>query len=259
MLNLISVNIEGKRHLDKIERLLEQVRPDVVCMQEVFVDDVSRLSDALARAMDGTVTAQFTPIVFKTSDGLDKTADEIATGTHELIEFGNLIMTVLPATGLQEQYYYGDRAHLRVHRSGVLTDIALVLSSLVLEKDGATFQVATTHFCKNHEGSVTSDFQREQVVGLLQSLEQLGNFIVCGDFNAPRGGEIFTMLAERYTDNIDASYTSSIDPDLHRAGHLPYMVDGLFTTPEYVVTHMHFETGVSDHYAIVATIERAAQ
>jgi endonuclease/exonuclease/phosphatase family metal-dependent hydrolase len=259
MLSLLSVNIEGKRHLDKIERLLEKVRPDIVCMQEVFVDDVPRLSDALARATDASVTVRFTPIVFKTADGVDKTADEIATGTHELIEFGNLIMTTLPAAAFQEQYYYGDRAHLHVHRSDILTDVALVLSSLVVEKDGEAFQVATTHFCKNHEGNITSDFQREQAVRLLQSLDRLGNFIVCGDFNAPRGGEIFTMLAERYKDNINPSYTSSLDPDLHRAGPLPFMVDGLFTTPEYKVTHMHFETGVSDHYAIVATIECAAQ
>lgn len=243
MLNLLSVNIEGKRHLDKIERLIEQVRPVVVCMQEVFEDDIPRLIHTLTLGLGKKVVTYFTPILLKKEN--DRT-----------IEFGNLIISTLPTQAYQEQYYLGGRDSLKMHRSGIFTDLALVLSSVVVEKDETTFQIATTHFCKSESGNITSDFQRMHIRGLLEKLEALNECIVCGDFNAPRGGEIFTMLANRYTDNINSMYTTSLDPDLHRAGPLPYMVDGLFTTPEYKVTHMHFETGVSDHYAIVASIER---
>ncbi|MEY2641022.1 MAG: hypothetical protein RL150_415 [Candidatus Parcubacteria bacterium] len=256
MLNLVSVNIEGKRHFSKIEQLLVQIKPDIVCMQEVFENDIARLEAMVASYTGMSVVSYFTPILLKTSDGVDKTQKDLDDGEYVLIPWGTLIVTTLPTTAYREQYYFGNRDRLNVHRAGIFTDVALALSSVVVQKDGQLFQVATTHFCKNEPGDVASDFQREQIVGLLQALKELKDVIVCGDFNAPRGGEIFTMLAEKYKDNIDSSYTTSLDPDLHRAGPLPYMVDGLFTTPEYKVTHMHFETGVSDHYAIVATIER---
>lgn len=256
MLKLLSVNIERKRHLDKIIALIDRVQPDVVCMQEVFEDDVMLLAETLQNQSNKEVVIHFTPIIFKTDDGIDKTEEEYRDGQFSLMPFGNLILTTLPATDFNEQYYYGSKEDLKIHRSGVYTDIALALSSVRVKKDDAVFHIATTHFCKNEVGSVASDFQRERIVGLLEALKNLKDVIVCGDFNAPRGGEIFTLLAERYQDNIAPEYTTSLDPDLHRAGPLPYMVDGLFTTPEYKVTHMHFETGVSDHYAIVAEIER---
>ena len=48
--------------------------------------------------------------------------------------------------------------------------------------------------------------------------------------------------AAHWHDNIPEGYTSSIDPALHKAGPLPLMVDGLFSTPDYrvvdVVMHL---------------------
>jgi endonuclease/exonuclease/phosphatase family metal-dependent hydrolase len=250
MLKLLSVNIEGKKHLNKIVDLIERVQPDVICMQEVFEDTIEELNANFG----GEVF--FSPIVLKTKDGIDKTEEELARGPFETVRFGTMILSRLPVSNATEDYYFGDREVLRMHRSGFYTDIALVLSSVDAEKDGVLFRIATTHLCKSETGEVVSEFQRDSTHKLLDAMGKLGELIACGDFNAPRGKEIFSLINEKYTDNISPEYTTSLDPDLHRAGPLPYMVDGLFTTPAYKVTHMHFETGVSDHYAIVAEIER---
>jgi len=45
---------------------------------------------------------------------------------------------------------------------------------------------------------------------------------------------------------------------LHRAGPLPYMVDGVFSTGEYGVSKVRLHQGVSDHCAITCTIGRSS-
>lgn len=81
--------------------------------------------------------------------------------------------------------------------------------------------------------------------------------MLAGDFNAPRGGESFSAIAARYRDNIPPNYQTSIYAPLHRSGQdLELMVDGLFTTPGYRAENVELTSGMSDHYAIVADIEK---
>ena len=78
--------------------------------------------------------------------------------------------------------------------------------------------------------------------------------VLCGDFNAPRGGEIFTRLATQSRDNVPSHYVTSIDPKLHRAGPLQLMVDGLFSTDGYRLSEVVLHNGVSDHCTITAVV-----
>ncbi len=250
MLKLLSVNIEGKKHIDKILDLIERVNPDVICMQEVFEDTI----DELNANFGGKVF--FAPMLLKAQDGRGRTLEEWQQDPIERVRWGVAVFCRLQIMHSNEMYYVGSRDSLQLHRRHVFTDVVMPLLSLEVEKDGEMFRIATTHFCKSETGNDVSDFQRDSVYKLLDAMGKLGEHIACGDFNAPRGKEIFSLINSKYTDNIDPSYTTSLDPDLHKAGPLPFMVDGLFTTPEYKVTHMHFETGVSDHYAIVAEVER---
>ena len=82
------------------------------------------------------------------------------------------------------------------------------------------------------------------------------SFVLTGDFNAPRGGEIFAELASRYKDNIPNHYQSSLDPDLHRVKNLKLMVDGLFSTPDYNLGEVRLINGVSDHLAVAAKVSK---
>ena len=67
-----------------------------------------------------------------------------------------------------------------------------------------------------------------------------------------------------YTDTIPANYTSSLDKTLHRKGDDPsrahlftdFMVDYLFTKPDYQASDVRLEFGISDHAAVVATISK---
>jgi endonuclease/exonuclease/phosphatase family metal-dependent hydrolase len=87
----------------------------------------------------------------------------------------------------------------------------------------------------------------------MEKLSGLPDFILTGDFNAPRGRATWDTLAAKYKDNIPARYTSSIDPS-HRAGESPYVVDGIFTTPEYEARNVELHEGISDHKAVTATV-----
>jgi hypothetical protein len=97
----------------------------------------------------------------------------------------------------------------------------------------------------------------------MQILGTMGEFVLGGDFNAPRGGEMFSVLSSAYTDNIPLQYKTSLDLTLHRAARErgpqlgDKMVDGLFSTPAYSVSDVRLVDGVSDHMAVVATISKS--
>jgi endonuclease/exonuclease/phosphatase family metal-dependent hydrolase len=126
-------------------------------------------------------------------------------------------------------------------------------------KDDIPYRIATTHFTWSEKGRAT-DTQREHLHSLLSALETEKELVLCGDFNMPRGGELFSTLAERYKDTIPPEYVTSIDVSLHRnrlddpEELSQKMVDGLFTTPEYLAQNVRLVSGLSDHMAITATI-----
>lgn len=130
-----------------------------------------------------------------------------------------------------------------------------------VRQGGTSYRIGTTHFIWTPDGQ-PDEHQRQDLKSLFVALKAQDDMVFCGDFNAPRGGEIFSELAKRYTDNIPQHYTGSIDVSLHRAGQIDaerlghLMVDGLFTTPGYVATDVRLQFGVSDHAAVVATITK---
>jgi len=87
-------------------------------------------------------------------------------------------------------------------------------------------------------------------------VQGLGETVLTGDFNAPRGREIFSHIASVFKDNVPDHVSVSLDPLHHRAGALPYMVDGIFSTPGYRVTEVEQHFGLSDHTAFSATVFR---
>jgi endonuclease/exonuclease/phosphatase family metal-dependent hydrolase len=133
--------------------------------------------------------------------------------------------------------------------------IRFVFARAQIKKDNKIFHVGTAHLPVTERGSVT-EYQREALQGFLSVLENEKEIVFVGDFNAPRGGEIFSAIAAKYTDNVPQEYLSSLDPKLHRAGPIDRMVDGIFSTPHYSVSDVRMESGVSDHCALVATVTK---
>ncbi len=249
-ISLVSINIERAKHYDRIFPFLMHAKPDVICIQELYERDIPKFE----RELGGTM-------MFAAMENHPTDPPETGFAME-----GVGILTTLPVRHHEARYYRGSEAEARssVPARGVSNCVALFAE---IEKDGVLFTIATTHFTWTPDGRPT-DQQRSDILPLLALLESKGEFVLTGDFNAPRGTEIFTRLAEKYTDNIPPEYVWSLDTKLHRAmggkiqadaasqGMQGYMVDGLFTTKHYEVSNVRLQDGVSDHCAVLGRIHK---
>lgn len=247
-LSLISVNIEGNRHLDRVIPFLQDHQPDVVCLQEVFESDYQRL------ASDFAMTGIFAPMTLKPYREEDDST---------LNPMGVAILSRLPITSTATHYYFRPADTIaRYQREDKRSTIAVPYVYARVEAENYTFPVATTHFTWTPDGML-SDEQQTDVKALLASLAPYEELIICGDFNAPRGyNGVYDQISAKYIDHIPKEYTGSIDLSLHRNGKDPvegprmanFMVDYIFSTPHFAATNVELVSGVSDHTAVVGTI-----
>ncbi len=245
--SLVSVNIERSKHLDRVIPFLQSRTPDVACFQELCEADIETIMAAC-----GAQSVHFSP--------MSRTIDLDNSASVQ----GPCIMSKYPMLMSRTATYAGDDSRIPEARVGDQStydtaNYALLTADIAIQSD--TVRVCTTHFLWSPRGSVTEK-QRVGMRGLVKELEQSGDFVLTGDFNAPRGGEMFNELASRWKDNIPLQYKTSIDVELHRAGKThadelaTKMVDGLFTTPYYEASEVTLVSGVSDHCAVVADILR---
>ena len=237
MIKLISINIELHKHFkESVLPFLDKEKAEILCVQEIMARDFEFLKTRMS--MDGI----FAPNAY--SKDRD---DEWGVG---LLSKHHII------SGTIDNYRYVDKEVVPLenlidpdvhHRSLVTANIKL---------GDRILRVANTQFTWTPDGEA-DDRQREDIRKLLDLLEKRKSDIITGDFNAPRGREIFSMLAERYKDNIPEHYTTTINNKLHKHGYenLRLVVDGLFTTDAVVVKNVELVDDISDHMAIVAEIE----
>lgn len=240
MLKLVSVNIETDRHLDLALPFLLKENPDVICLQEVFAVDLHLFEEKLG------MQSVFSPVV----NIIHPVPQKFSTKGF----FGCAILTKTSFLESKANYYAGNGENIKPW-DGNIDNHHRALLVAKIEKEGQIFQIATTHFTWTPNGNTSAE-QLEDFAKMAKILKEIGSCILVGDFNAPRGKEIFSALSKLYKDNIPGNYTTSLDPDLHKIKNLQLVVDGLFTSPEYVVNSVHLQPGVSDHQAIVAEIER---
>lgn len=238
-IKIVSLNIERSKHLDLVVPFLGGQKPDVVCVQELYERDISTIAYVVGPCI------AFAPSGRHPADPPEQGSQMIGVG----------IFTQLPVARKEVSYYMGGEEQARTDESRTTTrNLGFIVCDV--EKGGNIFRIGTLHFMWTPDGK-PNDEQRQCLTALSPVLGSYGEMVFVGDMNAPRGGEIFSALAEKYKDNIPAHYTTSIDKDIHRAGPLPYMVDGLFSTLDYVVSDVELCSGVSDHMAIVATIRKS--
>ncbi|RJQ35145.1 endonuclease/exonuclease/phosphatase family protein [Candidatus Parcubacteria bacterium] len=241
-IKLISVNIERDKHLDRVIPFIQSEKPDVLCLQEVCQKDLP-----LFRKLMGDQ--------FRFSRARRDTEDDASIN-------GEAVFSRLP---VREWFYY--------QYAGPDHDMVFDMTSQQTRSDTAiravtgceilqgrnTFRIATTHFTWTERGEADV-YQKQDVRAMLDAVRPLGDLIFCGDFNAPRGGETFSFIAQHYKDAIPKRYKTSIDIALHRSGKdrpdelADKMVDGLFLTDGYYARGVRLESGVSDHMAVVAKI-----
>ncbi len=235
-LKIISLNVEQDRHFERIIPFLKEHQPDIVFLQEALDKDISFLEETLH------MTSFFSPSNYLIrKDGIPKV--------------GIVTLSALPMTSYSA-YYRGKKEDLSVIEEGSGEDMARSLIVTTVHKNNTPFCFVNVWFTWSANAQPT-EMQYQDVEALLQLLSPLPEFVLCGDFNAPRGGPIFNVFATRFKDNIPPHVTTTLDKKWHRAGDLQLVVDGVFTTPSYQVTSLELFDGLSDHWGIVAEVTRA--
>jgi hypothetical protein len=246
-ITLVSVNIEGRRHLeDRVIPFLKDVSPDVVNLQEVYDFDLRRFSEELG------MEAIFAPMRIRPLTYREQ---------GENFYWGLATLSRFPISRCQADYFQRSSMDIPENApNGIHDDNAgLVLNSTI--QNGAEYNLGNTHFTWTPDGYPSS--QQDENVGKLLDLVSGKRIILSGDTNAarvlPNGepGRIWRQIAEVMKDNIPVDIGSTIDGKLHKAGDLNLVVDGLFTNG-YFAKDVTVVPGISDHCAIVAQIQPEA-
>lgn len=253
-IKLITLNIEMDHHFDTIIPFLERESPDVICLQEVFNKDVKMLEGKFG------YTSIYMPTC-KRWYGPDN--------TPSLEDQGTAILSKLPMTLKNREYYYNaslkllqyDDKTLETKRDTIRQGIVWV----TIQKEKAEFTIANTHFTWTPNG-MTNAYQEQDINELFKILDRIPNLVLCGDFNAPRNiNPIYKIITRRFKDNVPADIVTTLDVKKHRARVEAreitrvgtYVVDYIFSTPGYEVRDVRVEYGVSDHAAVIGTIQRS--
>lgn len=240
-MKLISLNMEGERHVEHILPFLAAEAADVVCLMEspqLFQHHLNVLG----------YQTSFVPNLIRERRGLTLTE-------------GLTFASRTPHTTSVE-YYHGTPEMVSVYQGKEETVANPVLIGRIDAADGP-FTIATTHVMVTKHG-LPDEHQRTGIGRLLQLMQTYEPHVLCGDFNMPRGyNELYEEVTQRYHDAVPPEYASSLDRDLHRLGNDPhltdpifdaFMVDYVFTQPPYTADDVSLRFGVSDHAAVVAHV-----
>lgn len=239
-ISLLTLNVEGDRHNDRWLPVASGLNLDVLCLQELFKVDCDHIAQELQ------MWYVFAPTVV-----IDETN---RYGFAPKGEWGVGLFSKLPVTSHEIEYYVGG-TELKVHKEP--NDPSRALISVTVRAEGKDYTIATTHFTWSPEGA-TTDVQLNDFEGLKKLLKAKKEYVLCGDFNAPRGKKMFNQFLQLgLKDNLPLEVTSTIDETLHYAQKkLELAVDNIFTTPGYTVSDVQILKRVSDHKGISATIEK---
>ena len=232
-LNIASVNIEQDRHFDRVMPFLKKQQPDVILLQEVLSKDIAYFENSLK--MNSHYAA----------------LNNYDDGTQH----GILTLSNYPLLKTQVAYYRGDGANLPLLKRGQPEKMARAILVTEIIKENQRYCLINTHFTWSPNGQ-PSALQNEDINILMRLLSEIPEFVFCGDFNAPRGTAIFDKIASKYKDNIPLHINTTIDKNLHKAGGLKLVVDGIFSTSAYQINSVEIVDSISDHCAILAKITK---
>lgn len=230
-MKVISLNVERHKHFEKVKMFLERENPEVICLMEVCESDVSILAGV-----------NYPYVSYAPNDLLNRFKEGIGTT-------GVAILAKKPIQDI-DIYYFGEDFEEYSKKPNFSSHCPVIITGKIGETN-----LAAIHFSWTEGGSI-DERQRKHMELLLGYLSNKGELVMCGDFNIPRGNEMYQKLAEKYLDNLPAEVTTTIDPRLHRAnfeepGKIKFVVDYVWSTPKYKISEVKVVEGVSDHYGIV--------
>lgn len=241
-INIISLNIEQDWHLENVVALVQAKQVEVILLQEVLAKDLPYLQAELQ------MQAEFAVLNYIThSNGKHN--------KHSKQQLGLATLSKLPILKSSVSYYRGDGTNPPHINKGEPEKMDRAVLAIEVVKSGQRFCLLNTHFTWSADGK-PSELQYHDLAKFLLIIENFPEFVLGGDFNAPRGTAIFDTLATKFQDNIPREVNTTLDKNLHIAGYRKLVVDGLFTTPAYQVNNIEVVDGISDHCAIVAAISK---
>jgi endonuclease/exonuclease/phosphatase family metal-dependent hydrolase len=239
-LELLTLNIEGDRHLDRVCDAISRHLPDVVCLQEVFEADCAQLAATGPYQLMHAATA---------GPNTKRESGAVPKGT-----WGLAVLTRIPVH-TQTVISYADASGCR---SGQQTsDFRRAVAVTELMCNARPFRIATTHFTWSPGGCISEE-QRQDFSQLKKIMGHHPDYLLCGDLNAPRGGELFAKFTDdmALVDHVPPTVLTTIDAKYHRAGALELVVDAILATPEYRVGNVRVLDGLSDHKGLMVTVDR---
>ena len=245
-MKLISLNIEGSKHLDRVIPFIEREQPDVLCLQELPYADIPLF------AQHG-YTGTYLPM-----------ARENINNPHACM--GIALFSKTPLQNVRTFYYPKSYPEIPVfNRADIANSVAHGVIFAEIVYGTSTFTIGTTHFTWTPYGKNPCTTQISHMESFLACVAREESHLICGDFNVPRNiNPLYQKLLTQYTDTVPTVYSSSLDKSLHRHGTNPeksimfesFMVDYVFTQLPYIASNVRLEFGLSDHAAVVATISK---
>jgi endonuclease/exonuclease/phosphatase family metal-dependent hydrolase len=246
-MKLISLNVEGRMHTDKIFPFLSAESADVVCLQEATESYIAYLEQL------GYHTS-FVPRCIREDDG------------NEFID--GLLFAAKVQPTIEVYCYYKPDAPIERESFDHATERNPTPRHIIVGNvhiDGMSHTIGTTHFTWTKDGEVACAAQQEDMGRFIDCVTQLPAHVMCGDFNIPRDyNSLYEKLMSLYIDETPREYTTSLDSQYHRLRTDPlkqellnrFMVDYVFQTGGYRVQNVRLQFGLSDHAAVVAEVGR---
>ncbi len=242
-MRLVSVNLEGRKHLDSVYAFLEKEDADTICLQEAPIDTSAFLKERGYRVT-------FLPLTLMTQEGERFPQGNILASKYRYKV--DIFHYHQPCDSLP--LFDNERVRETNSRGLILAQIE-------------DFLIATTHFTWVPDGAHANDYQVKDMKNLFQYLDKQPPHILCGDFNIPRNiNRLYKEeLVTRYSDAVPEKYKSSLDKNLHRLGNdsnydfifESYMVDYLLLKPTFKAENVRLEFGVSDHAGVIANLKKS--
>lgn len=262
-LDIIHLNIERDKHLDSVFQLIKDKNPDVVCLEEAILEDIKKI------ALELKYEFAFAPL-FIIDEGDNKK------------EEGSAILSRFPIIEVNKYRYDDDKSNdVPVRTMSKINSDSKgkrpkdrflyhsTLLSISIKCDDFPLIIATTHFpVVDHSTFGLSDHELDDIenikeienaknhldrlVTIIRSINQ--PMIFTADLNNTRGEYVYNTVAHELIDIVPYTVVSTIDPKLHRCPDLNLLVDTIMTSPNIRVDEFEIVEGVSDHKALIASL-----
>lgn len=261
--SLSIVNLNAGRLLQECTRVYLQNLgtridpPDVLCLQDIPFHDLpflERWPHVTFAPMTNHLINGIRAVV-----GIAIASRYFMTNIVHRTVWGNGALKDLKGINDRNQRYLGAESDRLVEAT---EDRVAICVTVV--KDGVEYDIATTHGMWVRDG-ITNDVQRQCASNTIDFLANeatvRGGLVLTADMNFGRDGEIYKMFTDEFRDCMPPEIDSTLDPE-----H-PAMKKGIKVVADYVmvadtfseiydIADVRLQSGVSDHCALSATIEK---